>query len=223
MLIIERNLIPLFLCEKRRGGITIVNPRGKNTVRMNEDIRFREVRLIDADGEMRGIVPTDQALRLAEESGLDLVLISPNPDNPVARIMDYGKFVFEQSKRDREAKKKQKVVSVKEVQIKLTTEEHDTNVKVRNALRFLKDGDRVRVVIRFRGREMSYQKQGYAVMEEFADACREEGKVDRPPRIEGRNMVMFLSPLTIKERKEMEARKSAQESDQEQTMEESQE
>lgn len=207
--------------EKRRH--TIVNPKGKNTVKLNDEIRFRELRLIDADGEMRGIVPLEQALRLAEESDLDLVLISPNPDNPVARIMDYGKFVFEQSKREREAKKKQKVVSVKEVQIKLTTEEHDTNVKVKNALRFLKDGDKVRVVIRFRGREMSYQNQGYAVMQDFADACREEGSVDRPPRIEGRNMVMFLSPLTSKERKELEASKSAREANLERTMEEPQE
>lgn len=207
--------------EKRRP--TIVNPKGKNTVKLNDEIRFRELRLIDADGEMRGIVPLEQALRLAEESDLDLVLISPNPDNPVARIMDYGKFVFEQSKREREAKKKQKVVSVKEVQIKLTTEEHDTNVKVKNALRFLKDGDKVRVVIRFRGREMSYQNQGYAVMQDFADACREEGSVDRPPRIEGRNMVMFLSPLTSKERKELEASKSAREANLERTMEEPQE
>ena len=196
---------PLFLCEKKEGGITIaIQNKGKNSVLINEEIRFQKLRLIDAEGEMRGIVPRNEALALAEENGLDLVLISPNPENPVARIMDYGKFVFEQSKKKREAKKNQKVSTVKEVQIKLTTEEHDTNVKVRNAIRFLKNGDKVRVVIRFRGREMSYQDQGYDVMQDFAEACADEGSVDRRPRIEGRNMVMFLSPLSDKERRERE-------------------
>lgn len=151
---------------------------------------------------MRGLVPLNEALDLAYETGLDLVLISPNPDNPVARIMDYGKFAFEQSKREREAKKKQKSTEVKEVQIKLTTEEHDTNVKVRNALRFLGNEDRVKVVIRFRGREMSYQNQGYAVMKNFAEACSELGSIDRQPIMEGRNMVMYLAPLSNKEKKE---------------------
>lgn len=191
--------------------MTIANPKNKNTVRINEEIRFKELRLIDAEGEMRGIVSLQTALDMAMQAGLDLVLISPNPDNPVARIMDYGKYAFEQSKREREAKKKQKTTSVKEVQIKLTTEEHDFNVKVKNALRFLGNEDRVKVVIRFRGREMSYQNQGYAVMEDFADACREAGTVDRPPRIEGRNMVMYLSPLSNREKKERDKKVSADE------------
>lgn len=183
--------------------MTIANPKTKkNQVRINDEIRFRELRLIDAEGQMRGLVPLNEALDLAYESGLDLVLISPNPDNPVARIMDYGKFAFEQSKREREAKKKQKSTEVKEVQIKLTTEEHDTNVKVRNALRFLGNEDRVKVVIRFRGREMSYQNQGYAVMKNFAEACSELGSIDRQPIMEGRNMVMYLAPLSNKEKKE---------------------
>ena len=130
----------------------------------------------------------------AEASGLDLVLISPNADNPVCRIMDYGKYQYEQSKREREAKRNQKVTNVKEVQLKLTTEEHDLAYKSRNACRFLQAGDRVKVVIRFRGREMAYTNQGYDVMEDFASTCDEYGMIDRPPRVEGRNMVMFLAP-----------------------------
>lgn len=153
---------------------------------------------------MRGIVDTREALDIADASELDLVLIADNPENPVARVMDYGKYVFEQSKREREAKKNQKKTSVKEVQIKLTTDVHDFNVKVRNAIRFLEDEDRVKVVIRFRGREMSYQNQGIAVMQRFADACAEAGSVDKVPRVEGRNMVMFLSPLPARERRERE-------------------
>lgn len=183
----ERNLEPLFLfwrCNiaKRKGHL------------INEDIRFSQVRLIDADGEMVGVVPLGRALEQAEESELDLVLISANPQNPVCRIMDYGKYAFEQKKREREARKKQKVTEIKEVQIKLTTEEHDTQVKVKNALRFLGNGDRVKVVIRFRGREMAYTNQGYAVMENFAAKVGDAGTVDRRPLIEGRHMVMYLSP-----------------------------
>lgn len=176
---------------------------------MNEDIRYHQVRLIDADGEMRGVMRTDDAIDMARDMGLDLVLISPNPDNPVARIMDYGKYAFEQSKREREAKRNQKNTSVKEVQVKLTTEEHDFNVKVRNALRFLGNEDRVKVVIRFRGREMSYQNQGYDVMNKFAQTCEGHGRIDRPARMEGRNMVMYMAPLNAKEKRAYEEQQAA--------------
>lgn len=162
---------------------------------------------------MQGIVDTDKARDLAYQQGLDLVLVADNPQNPVARIMDYSKFQFEQSKREREARKNQKKINVKEVQIKLTTEEHDFNVKVRNAHRFLKNEDRVKVVIRFRGREMAYQNQGYAVMEEFAQACEGIGKVDRAPMMEGRHMVMYLAPLSDKEKKEYAATHENEEAD----------
>lgn len=144
---------------------------------------------------MVGVVPIQEAQRRAYDAELDLVLISPSPDNPVCKIMDYGKFMFEQEKKKREARKNQKVVNVKEVQLKLTTEEHDFDVKVRNARRFLEAGDRVKVVIRFRGREMAHTDQGYDVMEDFAEAISDLGKVDRAARAEGRNMIMFLSPL----------------------------
>ena len=214
--LVESGIHPLFLCETKIGGLTIANPKNrKNSVRMNEDIRFPEIRVIDADGEMRGVMSLDDGISLAEESGLDLVLISPNPDNPVARVMDYGKYTYEQSKREREARRNQKTTDVKEVQIKLTTEEHDTNVKVRNAIRFLKGEDRVKVVIRFRGREMSYKNQGYAVMKAFADACESAGKIDRPPRIEGRNMVMFLAPYSPKELRDYERRQALKEEEEE--------
>ncbi|MDD2571664.1 MAG: translation initiation factor IF-3 [Eubacteriales bacterium] len=162
---------------------------------INEAIRYPEVRLIDEEGNMVGVVPIQEAQRRAYDAELDLVLISPSPDNPVCKIMDYGKFMFEQEKKKREARKNQKVVNVKEVQLKLTTEEHDFDVKVRNARRFLETGDRVKVVIRFRGREMAHTDQGYDVMEDFSEAISDLGKVDRPARAEGRNMIMFLSPL----------------------------
>jgi translation initiation factor IF-3 len=160
----------------------------------NEKIRFREVRLIDAEGQMRGVVPIGVARQLAEEAELDLVLISAQPDNPVCKIMDYGKHMFEQAKREREARKNQKTTEVKEVGLKLSTEEHDFSFKTKNACRFIEEGDRVKVNIRFRGREMTYTNQGYEVMKRFTEACAEVAIVDRPPRMEGRNMTMYLAP-----------------------------
>jgi translation initiation factor IF-3 len=143
---------------------------------------------------MIGVVQISEALKRAEDQGLDLVLIANNADNPVCKIMDYGKFLFEQSKRDKEARKNQKVTEVKEIGMRLTTEDHDLNVKTKNACRFLEDGDRVKVIIKYRGREMAHQSQGYPVMAKFAQACAECGQIDKPARVEGRNMVMFLSP-----------------------------
>ncbi len=161
---------------------------------INEEIRFREVRLIDGNGDMVGVVPIAEARTRAEESELDLVCISPTAEPPVCKIMDYGKYMFEMAKKEREAKKNQKITEVKEVQLKLRTEEHDLGFKTRNACRFLGEGDRVKVVLKFRGREMTYTNQGYAVMREFADGCKEFGQIDRDPKIEGRNMIMFLQP-----------------------------
>ncbi len=158
------------------------------------------MRLVDQSGDMVGMVPIEEALDKAAAAELDLVLVNDHPKNPVCKIMDYGKYSYEQSKRAREAKKNQKTTQVKEVQIKLTTEEHDVNVKVRNARRFLENEDRVKVVIRFRGREMNYQDQGLDVMEDFAAAVEDLGKIDRPPRMEGRHMVMFLAPLKDKDK-----------------------
>ncbi len=143
---------------------------------------------------MVGVVPIEEAQKAAEEADLDLVCISANPDNPVCRIMDYGKFLFEQSKREKEAKKKQKETELKEVGMKLTTDTHDIEVKQKMVIRFLKNGDRVKVKIRYRGREMAYQQQGYAVMEKFMEGIEEYGQIDKQPKIEGRDMVMFVVP-----------------------------
>ena len=136
---------------------------------VNDNIKFSKVRLIDAEGNMVGVVSIDEAMSKAEEADLDLVCISANPDNPVCRIMDYGKYLFEQSKREKEAKKKQKETELKEVGMKLTTDTHDIEVKQKMVIRFLKNGDRVKVKIRYRGSEMAYQQQGYAVMEKFME------------------------------------------------------
>jgi len=161
---------------------------------INDEIRFPRVRLIESDGSMIGIVPITEAKKRAEDQGLDLVLIAAQPDNPVCKIMNYGKYMFELGKKEREAKKNQRITEIKEVGVKLTTEDHDFGYKTKNACRFLQDGDRVKVNIRFRGREIAYTNRGYEVMKQFAEACQEFGQVDREPKVEGRNMVMFLAP-----------------------------
>lgn len=165
-----------------------------NAPQINEAIRFKEVRLIDAGGNMRGIVSIEEANRLAEEANLDLVLINASADNPVCRILDYGKFVFEQQKREKEAKKNQKVMEVKEIGLKLTTEEHDLGYKMKNVSKFLADGNRVKISIRFRGREMAYTNQGFEVMKKVADMLSDIAQIDKQPKVEGRNMIMFLNP-----------------------------
>jgi translation initiation factor IF-3 len=154
--------------------------------------------LIGVDGSQLGIVSADEALELAFQQDLDLVKIAPQAQPPVCRIMDYGKFLFEKGKREKEAKKKQKETELKEVGLKLTTDVHDVEVKRKMVVRFLTAGDRVKVNIRFRGREMAFQNKGYEVMNSFAESVTEYGSVDRPPKIEGRNMVMYLSPAKKK-------------------------
>jgi translation initiation factor IF-3 len=161
---------------------------------INDEIRFKEIRLIDSNGDMIGVVPIAEARTRADERELDLVCIAPTAETPVCKIMNYGKYMFELAKKEREAKKNQKVTEVKEVQLKLRTEEHDLGFKTRNACRFLQEGDRVKVVLKFRGREMTYTSQGYVVMREFAEVCKEFGQIDRDPKVEGRNMIMFLQP-----------------------------
>lgn len=161
---------------------------------INQDIQCPEVRLLNELGEMVGVVPRDQALSMAASAGLDLVLVNPNPDNPVARIMDYGKFQYEQSKREKIAKKAQKKIEIKEVGLKLTTDIHDFETKVRHAKKFIEEGNRVKVNIRFRGREMAHTSQGYEVMDRFVEAMTDLAEIDKSPRMEGRNMVMYLAP-----------------------------
>jgi translation initiation factor IF-3 len=193
MLVCGRRKSAIFM-RKTKGGIIIAQQSRRGHL-INQEITFPEVRLVDADGGMIGIVPIAEALARADAAALDLVLISPDNNNPVAKLMDYGKYTFDQDKKKREAKKHQKTIQVKEVQIKLTTEEHDFNVKVRNAIRFLENGDRVKVVIRFRGREMAFKHQGYDVMQKVSEAVSEVGVVDKAPQAEGRNMIMYLAPI----------------------------
>lgn len=181
-----------FFVRSKREVFCIAKQNGNQMI--NDDIKFEKVRLIDADGQMVGVVPIAEAMKSAEDADLDLVCISPNPENPVCKVMDYGKFLFEQGKREKEARKKQKETETKEIGIKLTTDVHDIEVKQRAVVKFLKNGDRVKINIRFRGREMAYQQQGFAVMEKFAEGIEEYGQIDKQPKIEGRNMVMYLVP-----------------------------
>lgn len=161
---------------------------------INEEIRDKEVRLIDSDGSMLGIMTAKDAQKLANSKNLDLVKIAPQAAPPVCKIMDYGKYMFELAKKEKEARKNQKIVSIKEVWIKPTIEEHDFDVKVKNAYKFLKDGDKVKVSVRFRGREMHYTKLGEGVLNKFAEAITEVGIVERKPKLEGKSMIMILSP-----------------------------
>ena len=165
---------------------------------INEEIRDREVRVIGQDGEQLGIMATSAALALAEEKQLDLVKIAPQAKPPVCKIMDYGKYRFEQSKREREMRKNQKVIVIKEVQLSATIEEHDIDVKFRAAEKFLKDGNKVKVSIRFRGRQISHSEIGLEVMKDFAERLNDIAVVERRPLTEGRNMTMVLAPKESK-------------------------
>ena len=161
---------------------------------MNEEIRDREVRLIDADGTMLGVMSSKDAKELAISKNLDLIKIVPNAVPPVCKIMDYGKCMFEQDKKQKEARKNQKVVSIKEVRLSATIEEHDFDFKVKNANKFLSDGDKVKVSIRFRGREMKYTAAGKEVLAKFAEAVTDVGIVEKQPKLEGKSMMMILNP-----------------------------
>ena len=165
---------------------------------INEEIRDREVRVIDQNGEQLGIMLTRAALELAEEKQLDLVKIAPTAKPPVCKIMDYGKYRFEQSKREREIRKNQKVIDIKEVRLSATIEDHDIEVKFKAATKFLKDGDKVKVSIRFRGRQISHSEIGLEVMQDFAERLKDIAVVERRPLTEGRNMTMVLAPKESK-------------------------
>ena len=161
---------------------------------INEEIRDKEVRLIDSDGTMLGIMSAKEALKIATEKDLDLVKIAPQAVPPVCKLMDYGKYMFELAKKEKEARKNQKVVSMKEVWVKPNIEEHDFAFKSRNAAKFLKDGDKVKVSVRFRGRELNYTSLGMEVLNRFAEALKDVGTVEKKPKLEGRSMVMILNP-----------------------------
>lgn len=164
--------------------------------RVNEGIRVREVRLIDENGEQIGVVPTREALQRAVDKNLDLVEVAPGARPPVCRLMDFGKFRYEQSKRDKEARKKQKVINVKEVKMRPKIDQHDFLVKARNAKRFLENGDKVKVTIMFRGREISHAQLGQKLCMRLAEEVASLGVIEKQPRVEGRNMTMILVPRT---------------------------
>ncbi|WP_226816357.1 translation initiation factor IF-3 [Advenella sp. FME57] len=171
-----------------------LNIATEKTNRINAEIRIPEVRLIGVDGEQLGIVKTAEALRLAEQEGIDLVEIAPNAEPPVCRIMDYGKFKYQEQKRQQEAKAKQKIIQVKEVKFRPATDEGDYQVKLRNLKRFIEDGDKAKVTLRFRGREMAHQELGMRVLERVRDDMAELVQVEAMPKLEGRQMVMVLAP-----------------------------
>ncbi len=171
---------------------------GTKEIQINEEIRDKELRIIGADGAQLGIMSASQALDIAAEKNLDLVKIAPQATPPVCKIMDYGKYRFEQAKREKEARKNQHVVNIKEIKLCLNIDTHDFNTKLRNAQKFFAHGDKVKVSIRFRGREMGHAEYGYDTMQRFAEACQEVASIEKPAKLEGRQMLMFLAPKSGK-------------------------
>jgi translation initiation factor IF-3 len=169
-------------------------PVQKDGPRINEEIRVREVQLITADGDNKGSVPIDQALALAAEAGLDLVEIAPNSVPPVCKILDYGKYKFQAQKKAAEARKKQKVVEVKEVKFRPMIDDHDYDVKMRAMQRFFEEGDKVKVTLRFRGRELAHQELGTKLLDRVRDDTAKMAKVEMDAKFEGRQMIMILAP-----------------------------
>jgi translation initiation factor IF-3 len=167
-------------------------------MQINEQIRDREIRVITDAGEQLGIMSAREALRIAEEKDLDLVKIAPQATPPVCKIMDYGKYRFEQAKREKEARKNQHIVEIKEIRLSLNIDKHDFETKAGHARRFLKEGNKVKVSIRFRGREMAHPQNGLEIMKRFAQELQEESSVEKPAKLEGRSMIMFLAAKPVK-------------------------
>ena len=164
---------------------------------INEEITDKEVRLIGSEGEQLGIMSAEEALKIAIEHDLDLVKIAPGSNPPVCRVMDYGKYRFEQTKKEKEAKKNQRIIEVKEIRMSPGIDTNDFNTKLKNAQKFLGDGDRVKVSVRFRGREMAHTDIGEDLLRDFAEKCAEIANLDKAPKLEGRNMSIFLSPKPV--------------------------
>ena len=187
--------VRVFILDWRCFGISKVQHQ------LNEEINDKEIRLIGENGEQLGIVSGEEALHIAEEQGLDLVKISPQATPPVCKLMNYGKYKFEQSKREKEARKNQHVVEIKEIRMSPGIDVKDFNVKLRNAQKFLAEGNRVKVTVRFRGREMAHTNIGEELLKKFAESCAEIASMDRKPKLEGRHMTILLSPKVSKEPK----------------------
>ena len=199
--------LPRFFVDKalstyfiQRRCVTIAANNTKDTL-VNEDIEFPEVRVIGADGEQLGIMSSDKALQMAYDKGLDLCLMSAQANPPVCKIMDYGKYRFDREKREKEAKKKQQTVELKEIQLSPRIDTHDFETKAKQAKKFLESGNKVRVVMRFRGREMSHMAIGKEIIDKFAEYCAEVGTVDKKPVVDGRIMSMVISPVNQKNAK----------------------
>ncbi len=171
----------------------------KQEMKINEEIRVSQVRLVGPDGEQLGLMDSNAALDLAYQKNLDLVLIAPKAEPPVCKIMDYGKYKFELAKRDKEAKKNQKTMNVKELRISPSIDDHDFDTKINHAKKFLQDGDKVKVSIRFRGREIHHSALGAKNLERFRDTLKDFGTCDKPPKLEGRSMSLVISPITKKD------------------------
>ncbi|MDO5398026.1 MAG: translation initiation factor IF-3 [bacterium] len=167
-------------------------------MQINEQIRDNEVRVVSGNGEQLGVMSARAAQGLANERGMDLVKIAPQAKPPVCKIMDYGKYKFELAKREKENRRNQKIVNIKEVQLSPSIDTNDFNTKCRNAMKFLSKGDKVKVIVRFRGRELSHSEIGYTLLNRFAEQAKEAGTVEKPAKLEGRNMTMFLAPLSLK-------------------------
>lgn len=162
----------------------------------NEEIREKEVRVVTQDGEQLGIMSSEEAYELAQKKGLDLVNIAPSAKPPVCKIMNLGKYKFELQKREKESRKNQKTINIKEIQLSPSIDTNDLNTKCRNASKFLSKGDKVKVTVRFRGRELTHTEIGEALLKRFAEEVKDAGTVERPAKLEGRNMTMFLAPIT---------------------------
>ena len=172
----------------------LAQPAAKEGPRINEEIRVPQVQLIDQDGANRGELPTREALAIAQEAGLDLVEVAPNASPPVCKILDYGKFKYESQKKAAEARKKQRTIEVKEIKMRPMIDDHDYDVKMRSIRRFFEEGDKVKVTLRFRGREMAHQDLGLKLLDRVRSELSELSKVEQEPKLEGRQMVMVLAP-----------------------------
>lgn len=205
------SVCPLIFCG--RNAKSLGGAIGNNMEMMiNEEIRDKEIRLIGQNGEQLGIMSSRQALEMAEEQDLDLVKIAPTAKPPVCKIMDYGKYRFEQSKKVKEAKKNQHVMDVKEIRMSPGIGDNDFNTKLKNGQKFLADGDRVKVTVRFRGREMAHTSIGEKLLRDFAEKCADVANLDKEPKLEGRSMSIFLSPKSQNQlKKEQKAKKQAAE------------
>lgn len=169
-------------------------------IQVNHEIKDKEVRVIAPDGKQLGVMLTRDALRYAQEAQLDLVKIAPDTKPPVCKIMDFGKYKYEQSKREKEARKKQKIISIKEIRMNPTIDEHDFQVRLKSAIKFLQDGDKVKVSIKFRGRQMTHTKLGEEVLNKFVEGVKDYGFAEKEPKMEGRNMVVVISPKQVTEK-----------------------